>query len=234
MRKATVQRLIFLLCAFTSVAVAQSKPTPIELPPGNVKSKPRRIGITAAGLKGGENLDFATPINDVKRLLVATPGAAIKNFPNEPEPKEAQSETAQKVTMEGQKICSEQADNVLQKTKRMPGNDDKYVTLNVANHYDPSMSICFVEISKSRRLPRQIAEAGTFTKASLTESDGELRAFSIEDAFGGNTVGELIQVFPYEHPPQICKIQPPGQPEIHCASDTEFRDLAFKYFGISK
>ena len=47
------------------------------------------IGITTLYLKGGENLNFAIPINDAKRLLVSqhekNGGAAIPAWPNEPE-----------------------------------------------------------------------------------------------------------------------------------------------------
>lgn len=43
------------------------------------------IGITSSGLPGGENLNFAIPINDAKPLL-STQFAKIHNFPDEPEP----------------------------------------------------------------------------------------------------------------------------------------------------
>lgn len=42
------------------------------------------IGITSAALVSGENLNFAIPINDAKKLLVA-PTSKILAFPNEPE-----------------------------------------------------------------------------------------------------------------------------------------------------
>jgi S1-C subfamily serine protease len=48
------------------------------------------IGITTLYLKGGENLNFAIPINDVKRLLLQANSAKLQNFPNEHEPVEAQ------------------------------------------------------------------------------------------------------------------------------------------------
>jgi hypothetical protein len=40
------------------------------------------VGITTLYLEGGENLNFAIPINDVKRLLLA--GSTVHEFPNEP------------------------------------------------------------------------------------------------------------------------------------------------------
>jgi len=43
------------------------------------------VGITAMGIEGGENLNFAIPINDAKRLLLAK-SSKIQPLPNEPEP----------------------------------------------------------------------------------------------------------------------------------------------------
>jgi hypothetical protein len=43
------------------------------------------VGITSAALVGGENLNFAIPINDVKNLLVTSTSKALLVFPNEPE-----------------------------------------------------------------------------------------------------------------------------------------------------
>jgi S1-C subfamily serine protease len=48
------------------------------------------VGITTLYLKGGENLNFAIPINDAKRLLLSKP-AKIQDFPNQPEQVEAQT-----------------------------------------------------------------------------------------------------------------------------------------------
>jgi S1-C subfamily serine protease len=48
------------------------------------------IGITTLYLKGGENLNFAIPINDAKRLLLAG-STKLQNLPNEPEPVQAQT-----------------------------------------------------------------------------------------------------------------------------------------------
>jgi hypothetical protein len=43
------------------------------------------VGITTMYLKGGENLNFAIPINDAKRLLLDK-STAVQALPNEPEP----------------------------------------------------------------------------------------------------------------------------------------------------
>ncbi len=43
------------------------------------------VGITTAALVGGENLNFAVPINDVKKLLALPATHALVAFPDEPE-----------------------------------------------------------------------------------------------------------------------------------------------------
>ncbi len=48
------------------------------------------VGITTLYLEGGENLNFAIPINDAKRLLLAK-FSKIQALPNEPEPVHAQT-----------------------------------------------------------------------------------------------------------------------------------------------
>ncbi|MFI5059338.1 MAG: S1C family serine protease [Candidatus Acidiferrales bacterium] len=48
------------------------------------------VGITTLYLKGGENLNFAIPINDAKRLLLVE-STKIQALPNEPEPVKAQT-----------------------------------------------------------------------------------------------------------------------------------------------
>ena len=53
------------------------------------------VGITTMKLEDGENLTFAIPANDVKRLL-SNRSATLSNLPNEPE-EAPQSETEQKI-----------------------------------------------------------------------------------------------------------------------------------------
>lgn len=48
------------------------------------------VGITTLHIKGGENLNFAIPINDAKRLLLVK-SAKFRDLPNEVEPKKAQA-----------------------------------------------------------------------------------------------------------------------------------------------
>jgi V8-like Glu-specific endopeptidase len=50
------------------------------------------VGITTSHIKGGENLNFAIPINDVKPMLVAR-SSKSHAFPDEPEPAAAEQTT---------------------------------------------------------------------------------------------------------------------------------------------
>ncbi|MGA8492836.1 MAG: trypsin-like peptidase domain-containing protein [Terriglobales bacterium] len=55
------------------------------------------VGITSAGIKGGENLNFAIPINDVKPMISGVSkvrSARVSALPDEAEPDEAEPVTA--------------------------------------------------------------------------------------------------------------------------------------------
>jgi hypothetical protein len=58
------------------------------------------VGITTLYLKGGENLNFAIPINDAKRLLLANP-SKVQALPNETEPVKAQTHDADAPAQQG-------------------------------------------------------------------------------------------------------------------------------------
>jgi hypothetical protein len=51
------------------------------------------VGITSMYFEGGENLNFAIPVNDAKQLLL-NESTTLHNLPNEAEPKEMQSPSA--------------------------------------------------------------------------------------------------------------------------------------------
>jgi hypothetical protein len=178
------------------------------------------VGITTMYLKGGENLNFAIPINDAKHMLLAK-SAKMLDLPNEP-PKEIQSEkTHAKATLAEQKMCSEQADQIIH-NRIISGNDQGLYTYDGVSHYDASTGICYMEISRHRR-----------------DQYAEETIRDIQDAFGGGGVGYFGQIIAatyrdFPHKPFSCKIYPPGQPEIKCTSEEEFNDLALKYFGIPK
>ncbi len=51
------------------------------------------VGITTSHIKGGENLNFAIPINDVKPMIGLCASAVVVPFPDEPEPATAEQGT---------------------------------------------------------------------------------------------------------------------------------------------
>ena len=54
------------------------------------------VGITTAGLRGGENLNFAIPINDARPLLAVPVSQALLALPNEPEVAPARTEATER------------------------------------------------------------------------------------------------------------------------------------------
>jgi V8-like Glu-specific endopeptidase len=171
------------------------------------------VGITAAILEGGENLNFAIPINEAKRLLL-NQSAKLQNLPNEaPVSTQAPDADAQKrAIMSQQKMCSEQTKSTF-KDRGYPWVD------SYRSHYNPSMGVCFVE--EVRRPPT---------------SDGGMgvTAILIQDAFEGQTYGMFDRIRMEGVPNSgMCFIRLSGQPDITCKSEDEFNDLALKYFGIT-
>lgn len=188
------------------------------------------IGINSMFLEGGENLNFAIPINDVKRLLL-NQSANLQNFPNEIEPAETPKETRDEGTPSQQKACDEQAE----KFARYQRQEYEGVPLKngYVNHYDATANKCYVETvldfgdGKDRPHPSDHWYEGKF--------------YGIHDAFfegyGGPTYGSFVF---HEDGVQVaggeCNIYPQGSatqlPAIKCRSEEEFNDLALKYFGI--
>jgi hypothetical protein len=69
------------------------------------------VGITTMYLKGGENLNFAIPINDAKRLLGVS-STKLSSLPNEPEPQEAQKHDSDAPSSGSTQPRSDQTDRV--------------------------------------------------------------------------------------------------------------------------
>jgi hypothetical protein len=181
------------------------------------------VGINTLYLEGGENLNFAIPINDVKRLLL-NQSAKLQNLPNETEPVKSPTpnvDTQAQATLSEQRACSEQAAKRFSDYKTNP-----LVSLaESTNHFDPSSGICYVEI-----LNYMVSEGKTISYNGF-----------VENAFGSQNYGLFAsgysqKGFPDDSiKPLICQIQPLGRPEINCKSLKEFDDLTSKYFGtVSK
>jgi hypothetical protein len=179
------------------------------------------VGINSMYLEGGENLNFAIPVNDAKRLLLKR-SSRLESLPNEPAPVEPeQADRGQPATMEQQKMCAEQAERVFR--DRFPSGRFAGAYVSNTSHYNTARGVCFVEISNSRYGPDPKPLTWPFSK-------------SIDDAFGGKSYGffQTVKLSDEDEPRQgACSIDLPGQDSITCKSEEEFDSLALRYLGIS-
>ncbi len=157
------------------------------------------IGITAAIIESGENLNFAIPINEAKRLLL-THSPNLQNLPNEAPPVGTQQpEEGQPATLAQQKTCAEQAEREFNKRRQEGVNVDSYTS-----HFNTAVGVCFVEISNSR-------------KSTDPKNLVWLFRHEISDAFGGRECGIFIEVGrtgDAQLLSQACFIYLPGQDPI--------------------
>lgn len=183
------------------------------------------IGITTMHFKGGENLNFAIPINDAKRLLI-NQSVKLQGLPNEPEPAETSQEAHEEATPAEQNTCNEQAKKFVR--YKVAAHDD-VPSVQYTSHYDSSADKCYVE--------------STLLFFPGTYPDGHMYVsyISIEDAYsegeGGYVYGYLglaenrgLDRTGYDQ----CEIAPPNHTQIDCRSEEEFDDLALKYFGVNR
>lgn len=180
------------------------------------------VGITAAILEGGENLNFAIPINEAKRLLL-NQSAKLQSLPNEapapaPDPGNSESKHASLAEL---KACREQAE--LTFAKEEP--DPEIWRVTHTNHFNPKSGVCYLETRRPRTPPSSDSLAWVYNRY-------------IFDAFEDRSVGAFIELYMRSEKgvgvPQLCVIFPEGQPEITCNSEEEFDALALKYFGITR
>jgi len=180
------------------------------------------VGITTLYLKGGENLNFAIPINDAKRLLLATL-SKVQALPDEPEPKETHYAQA---TPSQQKTCSEQAEKFVRYKRAEYGDDAPAV--EYTSHYDARVGKCYVESTfyfvegKTYPSGHRYGSSRDINDASFEGSGGPIYGF-----FGFPSTDGARWSGP------SCTIHPPGRPEIICRTEEEFNDLALKYFGTT-
>jgi hypothetical protein len=187
------------------------------------------VGINTLYLEGGENLNFAIPSNDAKRLLL-TQYSVLRSLPNEEEA-DRTSAVSREDTSSQQKSCDEQSEKFARyqrqsyKVPLKSGHTD---------HYDAKAIKCYVETAI-------IFGNG---KEDVVDSAGNHfsgQFYEIHDAFkegsGGPTYGEFF--FHQDRvsvPGGECNIYPVSdlnEPDIRCRSEEEFNDLALKYFGTT-
>ncbi len=181
------------------------------------------VGINTMYLEGGENLNFAIPVNDAKSLL-QNRSAELWDLPNEtPAPAPSTSETRH-ASLAEQKACGEQV-------KLLSESEDRSIQKNVfhttfASHFDTASGACYMTTTSPHY-------------STCTAECAWVYNHGINDAFEDRIVGLYSETHIHSEKGDdkrvggaFCIIYPPGQPEITCKSEDEFNALAQKYFGI--
>jgi hypothetical protein len=178
------------------------------------------VGITSMYFEGGENLNFAIPVNDAKGLM-RNQSAKLQNLPNEiPAPSDVAATNVRAGTLAEQKACREEVEKAFIQTPAFP--------TTYSSHFDPTSGVCYMDRER-RRLPP-------------SGSQDWLYVHSIENAYEDQQVGVLVLLYVRSNSetgytlysaPQLCYIHPPGEPEITCTSEKEFDSLALNHFGIT-
>jgi hypothetical protein len=194
------------------------------------------VGINTMYLEGGENLNFAIPVNDAKRLLLTRSGK-VQNLPNEADPEETPKEAhyVQDISSQ-QKACEEQS----KKFARYKHQNNKVSLITgYVDHYDATTNRCYVETVTDYGEGKKIPIDGMY--GAYTYFHG--KQYDIYDAFfegeGGPAYGEFhFHEEGTTSPDGGCHIYPRGHtyetrelPDLKCRSEEEFNDLALKYFG---
>lgn len=195
------------------------------------------IGINVLYLEGGQNLNFAIPVNDAK-LLLGNRSAVLRDLPSEPLPAEEETprERYSEAAPSQQKACDEQAEKFVRYDRL---GLKVSAEIGYANHYDAKTNKCYVEV---------FTDYGEGKKYPIGGSPGAYytgKYYSIRDAFSEGEGGLLYGTFTF-HREDItiqggeCHIYPLGHtyetrnlPDITCRSEEEFNDLALKYFGTT-
>jgi len=198
------------------------------------------VGITTLYLKGGENLNFAIPINDAKGLLLAK-SSKIQALPNETEPVKAQTHdgnapssvaspsagsTAVGYAATAEQIdCRARADGMLEEERKRYSDPPGLFTITHAtdsSHVDPfGTGICFVLLDIA---------------VSVKHTDGKTEStlsLDVLDAIGRTNYAEYF-VDTVDNVPEIaCSVKRPGwaAPRI-CTTGDEFTRLINMLFGL--
>ena len=198
------------------------------------------VGITTLYLKGGENLNFAIPINDAKGLLL-TKSSKIQALPNETEPVKAQTHdgnapssvaapsvgsTAVGYAATAEQIdCRARADGMLEEERKRYSDPPGLFTITHAtdsSHLDPfGTGICFVLLDIA---------------VSVKHTDGKTEStlsLDVLDAIGRTNYAEYF-VDTVDNVPEIaCSVKRPGwaAPRI-CTTGDEFTRLINMLFGL--
>jgi S1-C subfamily serine protease len=183
------------------------------------------IGINTMYLEGGENLNFAIPINDAK-LLLSNQSATLQSLPNEAE--EAPTEVSKtREDPASQQTCNKQAEQFASYKRKAYSHVTYPFKSGYTNHYDAEKSRCYVEVVLDYG-------AGKNPLSTMPSAWLEGRLYFIYDASVEGDGSPEYGKFHQEEDGESCGIQPSGRAKINCRSEEEFNELALKYFGITQ
>lgn len=200
------------------------------------------VGINAMYFEGGENLNFAIPINDAKGMLRSP--ARLHSLPNEaPAPEEhAKQEAAPSGKLTEQMACKDAADSFAQQLKNDLDSGwsveiEKYSTYT--NHFDQKTNACYLSILGDRKPPYG-AKYHMFKRDIYNVLENKVAAFLIENSISQTENSDGFFKTPSSAGPDyrdmglLCFIYPPNQESIACKNEREFNALALKYFGVTQ
>jgi hypothetical protein len=153
------------------------------------------IGINTLYLKGGENLNFAIPINDAKRLLQVK-SSKIQPLPNEPDPdpvkaqKHDESNAETLPTLDQKTACNALARQAYDTHMASdPIYHDKMsdVSATYSSHLDVRSATCFVILFETVRWNLKLANGAPYVTIN--------RGIYVSDAIEGTKYGQFNQGF---------------------------------------
>jgi V8-like Glu-specific endopeptidase len=165
------------------------------------------VGITTSHLVGGQNLNFAIPIDDVKSLTLVPRLAEARAFPDEAEDEKPTAVAS--ATLAQQKMCAEQAQKKFNEAPEYTpfGAVGRYYV----SHYDASTNVCYMMIH-----------------VTISRASGWMDDFRVTDAFERRDYADFSG--PLGEKPNECFVT--GHGARSCESKYEFLDLVDKCFGI--
>jgi hypothetical protein len=165
------------------------------------------VGITTSHLVGGESLNFAIPIDDVKDLSLLPRLAEARAFPDEAE--DDKPTAVASATAAQQKMCAEQAQKKFNEAPEYTafGAVGRYYV----SHYDASTNVCYMMIH-----------------VTISRASGWMDDFRVTDAFERRDYADFSGHLGEQ--PNECFVT--GHGMRSCESKYEFLELVDKCFGI--
>ncbi len=182
------------------------------------------IGINAMSFEGGENLNFAIPINDAKQLL-AKSSTRLLALPNEAQPQKVKKrdgpppspDSSRVTTLQEQQMCAAAAKKSFDEEKVGLGVTSRWYS----SHYDAKSSVCFIMTFSRFEDPPLLNQMFISVDNAL-----EHRNYAL---FHGNLQadGSYKALADY-----ACSVDPIGKDTVHCTTSVEFERLVNQYFNI--